>query len=261
MKRKDEMQVETKLSAILDNYRIEDTLDVQKQRTKTVLEAYLPVQQLQHSSVTIKVLIKMALQELFLRCKIQLLILLLLLAIVMLFIELPFDKYLMMIFTAPMPLFICFWKLFGENDPAMEELEYTFKYSYYQMFFSKVVVIIGVSILFFTIPVIQFLMTGSHVVAVDLFRFIILGLTSICLFSLMLLILVTVSRNVNVILTTFLIWMLFGLSALSTAVGEWLINVNIIFYAVFIVASSILIILKLKQLLQMDGKGLVKNES
>ncbi|MBK3497058.1 hypothetical protein JFL43_19900 [Viridibacillus sp. YIM B01967] len=261
MKGKDELRVEEKISAILDSYKIDDSLDTKKQKTKSVLEAYLPVRQPQHSIVSVKVLIKMALQELFLRCKIQLSIFLLVLVALMVVIDSPLEKYLMMIFTAPIPLFICFWQLFGKYDQAMEELEHTFKCSFNQMFFSKVVAIIGIAILFITIPAIQFLLTGSQVRTVELFQLIILGLTPICLFSLMLLVLVTVSRNVNIMLTTFLIWMLFGFSALSTQVGELLVNVNVIFYAVVIVVSTVSIILKLKQLLQLDRKDLMKYES
>ena len=127
---------------------------------------------------TIKQLLAIALQELLTTSKLHYGMMIAILLVLFPIVEVTIDPYLTLFFTAPIPLFIGFWNIFGKGHQVMMELEKTFTYSYQQVVCAKIATITGVSILFLSLPITYFSFAGFHMATLSIFKFVLCGLTS-----------------------------------------------------------------------------------
>ncbi|MEH6943139.1 hypothetical protein [Bacillus sp. JJ722] len=261
MKRNKDFHPEEEVKQLLDSYKVDIPLEESQEQTIEILRGYLSLQVQPSPLHTLNKLFRKALKELFEKGKLQFSILMVLLLLFIPLLESNVNEYLLLFFTTPLPLFVGFWNLFGRSDLIMIELEKTFKYSYFQMLFSRVVVIIVTSIAFFTLLLIQFMIWGNNPGIHGLFSLIIWGLTPILLFSVALLMITTINRSGNIMFVSFLIWVFFGFASLSSSVGNFILHLNITFYISLNLLLIVVMVFQLNRLFHFTRKDSVRDEA
>lgn len=251
---KNDFKMDDPMKKILDSYIISSSLDKEKEETLTILKGYLPIQKKSTPLRTIKQLLAIALQELLATSKLHYGIMIALLFVLFPIVEVTINPYLILFFTAPIPLFIGFWNIFGKGHQVMMELEKTFKYSYQQVVCSKIATITGVSIVFLSLPITYFFFTGFHMETLSIFRLVMWGLTPIFIFAVYLLFITTMNRHDNVLTLSMLVWGAFGFIAISTPIGDLLLGIHL---SVYILLNTISITLLISKMLKIEGRSFV----
>ena len=254
---KNDFKMDDPVKKILDSYTVSSSLDKEKEATLTILKGYLPLQNKSTPLRTIKQLLAIALRELLATSKLHYGIMIALLLVLFPIVEVTIDPYLILFFTAPIPLFIGFWNIFGRGHQVMMDLEKTFKYSYQQVVASKIATITGVSIIFLSLPITYFFFAGFHLETLSIFKFVIWGLTPIFLFAVYLLVITTMNRHDHLLSVSVLIWCALGFFAISTPIGNMMLNVHLVVYLLLNSLSILLLIYKMSRLLQNKERSFV----
>lgn len=261
MRRDKNFHPDEELKHLFDSYKVDFELQENQEKTIEVLKGYLAHQKQPSPIQFMKTLFKKAWKELLSTCKLQFSILMIVILLFIPLLESNVNEYLLLFFTAPLPLVIGFWNLIGRSEPMMIELEKTFKYSYFQMLFSRVIIILLTSIVFFTLLLVQIIGWGNNQGINGLFSLIIWGLTPLLLFSVILLMIITISRSRDIILISFLIWNFFGFTTISTSIGNVILHVNIAFYILLNLLLIIIVVFQLNRLFYFTRKDTMRNEA
>ncbi|MEK3934645.1 hypothetical protein MKY41_04935 [Sporosarcina sp. FSL W7-1349] len=246
--------MDEQIKKILDSYRVSSPLPEDQEQTLTILKEYLPGKKKNTLLRTFKNLLGIALQELLATSKLHYFIMIALILALFPFLDASIDPYLMLFFTAPIPLFIGFWNLSGRGHNVMKDLEKTFVFSYEQVLCSRIITITGISILFLMIPILYFLLSGFHMETFSIFRLVMYGVTPTFIFSVYLLYIATI-RHENVLGVSVLVWGAMGFAAISTPIGDMILSIHLTAYVLLNVTLLILLIYMIARLLKNKGRS------
>lgn len=242
---------EDKLEALLQTYPLPKIHEGDKQETIDVLKTYMPIRR-ERTIVLMKELIWKAFIDLLWHYKRQLCMTILLMFFIYTVLPLTMEKWLFFIFTSPLPILVIGWHFMNEQTEDMVELECTYKYSFQQILFSKIVAMTISSIVIYTCTVFYMILIHHVELSLSIFRIASLGLTPILLFSLTLLFLSVRYRDVLSWTVIILIWIFFVLLSISTSVGTVLLSINYLVYFVINVVLLALLVYRLVRVWRME---------
>lgn len=247
---KDSMKnVEQQLKKIINDDRATNINSDDKEQTIAVLKAYMPIQQ--ESSVNImKKLFVQSLFDIVKTAKWSLFLTLVVLLAIYTFM--PENSQQLIFFVAtPIPLFLIGWQLNVAQHESMVELEMTYKHTFQQLLFAKMVVIIFLSISAFIVNIISFSFIQSISLLMVL-QLAISGLTPILLLNLALLYMSLSYRASSTWGVLILVWALFGMLLMYTPICMLLFSISNIFYIAINIAVIALLVSKLNKVWRME---------
>lgn len=251
MKKHNDHEREDQISLLFNSYQVPEINGTDKKETIELLKAYMPI----HQEPTIELMKKLVWQafiEILSRYKFQLLILLLLMFMTYTVIPENMDRWIIFILIAPSPLFLVGWHVMNLNSESMVELEMTYKYSFQQMIFSKIVAISVCSIFIYTVAFLYMILINDYLIATTLFHIAVTGLTPILLFCLALLTLSIKYRNLMSWTVILLAWILFALLSVYTPMGTIFFMMNTSIYITVNIFLIVLIVYRLKKVWRME---------
>ncbi|MCJ7842697.1 hypothetical protein MUB24_17685 [Lederbergia sp. NSJ-179] len=231
MKNTNKNRTDEKLTSLFKTYPLPKIKETEREEVVKRLLAYMPIEQ----ERTIEVMQKLVWQSfirIFSHYKIQLIALLLLIFATWTVMPLTIDPWFIFVFTSPVPLFLIGWHLMQAQTDDMVELETTYKYSFQQILFSKVVAVTGWSIVIYSCTLLYMVLIHNVELSMALFHMAVSGLTPILLFSLTLLRLSIKYRNETSWIVIILTWVFFALLSIYTPLGPILLAIHSIIYGI-----------------------------
>lgn len=251
----DKNETEKKLSSRLNTSAFPEIKETDKTEMIQLLKAYMPAQQ-ERTLELMKKLVWQAFIEIISRYKMQLLILLLLMFMTYTVLPETMNGWSIFIITAPGPLILVGWHLINDYTEEMVELEITYKYSFQQILFSKIVAISTLSIAIYSGALLYMLLIKNVIISTMLLHISVSGLTSILLFCLTLLALSIKFRDPMSWTVILLVWIFFFLLSIYTPIGTILFSINT---SVYVVINIILLVLFVHQLKHVWGMERLKD--
>jgi len=252
---RDDFKIDEQMKKILDSYRVSFPLPKDQEQTLTILKEYLPGKKKNTLLQTFKHLLGNSLQELLATSKLHYFLMIALILALFPFLDASINPYLMLFFTAPIPLLIGFWNISGRGHTVMRDLEKTFLYSYEQVICSRIITITGISLLFLTIPISYFLLAGFHLETFSVFRLVMYGLTPTFMFAVYLLCIATIHRHENILGVSVLVWGGMGFAAILTPIGDMILSIHLTAYVLLNVTLLNLLIYMIARLLKNKGRS------
>lgn len=251
MKKIDKNETEKKLSSLLNTSAFPEIKETDKTEMIKLLKAYMPTQQ-ERTFELMKKLVWQAFIEIISRYKMQLLILLLLMFMTYTVLPETMNGWSIFIITAPGPLFLVGWHLINDFTEEMVELEITYKYSFQQILFSKIVAISTLSIAIYSGALLYMILINNTVLSITLWHIAVSGLTPILLFCLTLLAFSIKYRDPMSWTVILLVWIFFFLLSIYTPIGTILFSINTSVYLVLNVILLVLFVHQLKHVWRME---------
>lgn len=251
MKKVDKNETEEKLSLLLNTYSLPKIEETHKLETIKLLKAYMPIQQ----EKTIDLMQKLVLQsfiKILSRYKMQLFVLLLLMFVVYTVMPETMHRWIIFVFTSPAPLFLAGWHLMNAQTKDMVELEITYKYSFQQLLFSKIVAITVCSIVIYSGTLLYMILIHNVELSMTLFHIAVSGLTPILLFCLTLLTLSIKYRDPMSWTVIILSWVFLALLSIYTPMGTILLSMNFLIYVLINIALIVLFVYRLNHVWRME---------
>ncbi|MBB4825183.1 hypothetical protein HNO89_002412 [Sporosarcina luteola] len=216
------------IKALLMYKQIPPVDEEEKRELVHKLKAYMPVSQAAPSKI-MQQLIQKAFTSIYRDHKIELFVLLTFLLLAYSFMPAS-DVWIVIMSTSPIPIFLAGWHLLNGQSNDMVELELTYKYTFHQVLFSKIIAIVAWNLGIYSVALLYLLGIKNMDISLYFFHIVILGLTPIITFSLALLLLSIKYRRETSWTVVILTWIFFVLLSLQTPLGTFLIEVNVLFY-------------------------------
>lgn len=239
------------VSSLFNKYVPPELKETDKRETIELLKSYMPIQQ-ESTLVLMKKLVWKAFIDIIFHFKIQLFIVIFLMLAVYTIIPGMMDRWIIFVFTVPAPIFFLGWHLLNVQTKDMVELKFTFRYSFQQILFSKVVAIIICSIFIYSCSLLYIILIQREGMSIALFHIVVTGLTPILLFCLTLLYLSIKLRGVMSWTVILLAWIFFVLLSIYTPMGMMLLSMNVIIYIVVNIMLMALLVHRLFSFWRME---------
>lgn len=257
MKKIEKDETEKKINSLLNTFAFPEIKESDKKETIQLLKAYMSIQQ-ERTFELMKNLVWQAFIEIISLYKMQLMILLLLMFMAYTVLPETMNGWCIFIITAPSPIFLVGWHLMNNYTEEMIELEITYKYSFQQMLFSKIVAISTLSIAIYSGVLLYMILINNAFLSTTLLHIAVSGLTPILLFCLTLLALSIKYRNLMSWTVILLVWIFFFLLSIYTPIGTILFSINTSVYVVINIILFVLFVHQLKHVWKMER---IKNAS
>lgn len=244
-------ETEEKLKSLLHTHTLPEIKENDKRETIDLLKAYMPIQQ-ERTAELMKRLVLKAFIEILSYFKIQLLIIIFLMFAVYTIIPETMDRWVFFVLTAPAPLLAIGWYLLNAQSEGMVELESTYKYSFQQILFSKIVVITVCSLAIYSCTLLYMILIHHVELTMTLFHIAVSGLTPILLLCLILLFLSIKYRDAMSWTVVILTWVFFVLLSMYTPMGTILLSLNSFIYVVINVTLMVFFVNRLTSVWRME---------
>ncbi|MGA3602785.1 hypothetical protein [Lysinibacillus agricola] len=244
-------ETEEKFKSFLNTYTLPEIKDNDKQETIDLLKTFMPIQQ-ERTSELMKKLVWKAFIELLSYFKIQLLIITVLMFLIYTILPETMERWIFFVLTTPAPLLGVGWYLMNAQTAGMVELESTYKYSFQQILFSKIVAITVCSIAIYSCTLLYMILIHHVELSTAIFHIAVLGLTPILLLCLTLLSLSIRYRDAMSWTVIILIWIFFVLLSIYTPMGTILLSMNSLIYILINVMLLVFFIYRLANVWRME---------
>lgn len=244
-------ETEEKFKSFLNTYTLPEINENDKQEMINLLKNYMPIQQ-ERTSEIMKKLVWKAFIELLSYFKIQLFIITVLMFSIYTILPETMERWTFFVLTTPAPLLVIGWYLMNAQTDDMVELESTYKYSFQQILFSKIVAITVCSITIYSCTLLYMILIHHVELSTAIFHIGVLGLTPILLLCLTLLSLSIRYRDAMSWTVIILIWIFFVLLSIYTPLGTILLSMNSLIYILINAMLLVLFIYRLASVWRME---------